>query len=200
MANSAAACQNRKPERDGNFKRVVRVWTTKLTGGKGILCYLIVNLILLAVLPCKVGGMHSQKLTGCGRKWVPFVPLIDMDSQRQQRFARLIQKEVSEIFQREMGHQLGGAMVSVNHVTVSPDLAIASLYLSFVAAKDEKKLMEDILELNKVVRNLLGKRIKNQARVIPELRFFADNTAEEAAKMEALLASLHIPPADGDAK
>jgi ribosome-binding factor A len=78
-------------------------------------------------------------------------------------------------------------------VRVSPDLGVASVYLSLLNAKKPEDLLEQVRDLGSTIRHHLGRRIRNQARIIPELRFFIDNTAEEAEKMEKLLASLNIP-------
>jgi ribosome-binding factor A len=119
-----------------------------------------------------------------------------MDSQRQQKFARLIQKDLGEIFQHDTKNLFGGAFITVTSVRVSPDLGIAKVYLSFLLAKNKQQLFDDIDEQNKTIRQMLARRIKNQARVIPELRFYLDDSAEYASKMDSLLADLNIPPAD----
>lgn len=119
-----------------------------------------------------------------------------MDSQRQQKFARLIQKDLGEIFQHDTKNLFNGAFITVTSVRVSPDLSIAKVYLSFLLAKDKQQLLEDIEEKNKTIRQLLARRIKNQARVIPELRFYLDDSADYASKIDSLLADLNIPPAE----
>ena len=124
-------------------------------------------------------------------------PLIKMESQRQLKFARLIQKDLSEIFARDLHEITGNAMVTITAVKVSPDLGVASVYLSFMLAKNQQMLMDDISDNNKKIRQILAAKIRNQVRVIPELRFFIDDTAEEAAKIEKLLSSLNIPKEEG---
>lgn len=116
-----------------------------------------------------------------------------MDSQRQQKFGKLIQKEIGEIFQQDLQHVLVGNFITITHVRVSPDLGVASVYISMLNAKKPEEVLELIKDQGKTVRHELGRRIRNQARIIPELRFFIDNTAEEAEKMDKLLASLNIP-------
>ncbi len=121
-----------------------------------------------------------------------------MDSQRQQKFARLIQKDLGEIFQHDTKSLFGGAFITVTNVRVSPDLSIAKVYLSFLMVKNKEHMMEEIEEKNKTIRQMLARRIKNQARIIPELRFYLDESADYAAKMDTLLSSLDIPPAEGE--
>lgn len=119
-----------------------------------------------------------------------------MESKRQQKFAKLIQKELAEVFQRECSHLFPGMYVSVSVVRVSPDLGVAKVYLSLLVGTNAKELLQEIKLNTKTIRHLLAQRIKKQVRVIPELIFFLDDTAEYAARMEQLFSSLEIPPAD----
>jgi len=116
-------------------------------------------------------------------------------TQRQQKYARLLQKEIGEIFQQDIKSMFGGAFITVSGVNVSPDLSIATVYLSLTLTKKPQAILEDVREKGKQIRQQLGSRIRNQARIIPELRFFADETLLEAEKMDKLIASLNIPPA-----
>ncbi|GAB3256760.1 30S ribosome-binding factor RbfA [Larkinella harenae] len=118
-----------------------------------------------------------------------------MESKRQQKVARLVQKDLSEIFQRDSRHLFNGAFITVTNVRVSPDLSIARVYLSFLATPNKESLLELIKERGKSIRQQLGDRVRHQLRIIPELHFFIDDTAEYAAKMDALFANLEIPPA-----
>lgn len=119
-----------------------------------------------------------------------------MESKRQQKFSRLIQKELAEIFQREVPHLFGGAYISVSVVRMSPDLGLARVYLSVMNAKDGNEMLLQELRVNtKTIRHLLAQRIKKQVRVIPELVFFLDDTAEYSAKIDKLFSNLDIPPA-----
>jgi ribosome-binding factor A len=117
-----------------------------------------------------------------------------MESKRQQKFARLIQKDLSDIFQKEMKTLIGNAFVTVADVKMTPDLSIARIYLSFMLAPSKNMLLEDIRESSNQIRKVLGNKIRNQARIVPELEFFIDDTAEYAAKIDALFASIEIPP------
>ena len=119
-----------------------------------------------------------------------------MESTRQQKFARLIQKELAEVFQRETTHLLGNAYVSVTTVRVTPDLASAKVYLSLVLPGDAKAILQQVRENTKPIRHALAQRIKKQVRVIPELIFFLDDSAEYAARMDKIISDLHIPPAE----
>ncbi len=121
-----------------------------------------------------------------------------MESKRQQKVARQLQKDLSEIFQRDLSHMFTGAFITVTNVRVSPDLSVARVYLSFLAVKDKEGLLDTIREKSKTVRQHLGERVRHQLRIVPDLTFFIDDTAEYAEKMEKLFAGLDIPPADPD--
>ena len=121
-----------------------------------------------------------------------------MDSKRQQKFARLIQKDLGEIFQKEARNSFGGVFITVTEVKVSPDLGVAKAYLSLMLVKNKPLVMEAIQEQGKTIRQMLANRIRHQVRVIPELHFFLDESADYAAQMDSLLANLHIPPENND--
>lgn len=106
------------------------------------------------------------------------------ESKRQKQVAQLIQKEMSDIFLREGVNVIDGGMVSISKVSVTPDLMEARIYLSLFQIKDQKALLKDVKERTKEWRNLLGQRVKNQLRRIPELQFFIDDTLDYVFKME----------------
>ncbi|KAB7732710.1 30S ribosome-binding factor RbfA [Rudanella paleaurantiibacter] len=118
-----------------------------------------------------------------------------MESKRQQKVARQLQKDLGEIFQRELPHSFNGAFITVTNVRVSPDLSVARVYLSFLGTKNKEMLLDDIREKSRTIRQSLGERVRHQLRIVPELNFFVDDTAEYAEKMDKLFAGLDIPPA-----
>lgn len=117
-----------------------------------------------------------------------------METQRQLKVGRLIQKDLSEIFQKELRSIVGNAFVTITAVKVSPDLSVASVYLSFFNTKTPQLLLDEIDIASKNLRAELGRRIRHQLRIVPELRFFIDNTAEEAQRIEELIKGLNLPP------
>jgi ribosome-binding factor A len=118
-----------------------------------------------------------------------------MESTRQKKVAKLIQKELSEIFQREARELVGNYLVTITIVRVTADLGIAKIYLSFLPDKNKGQQLELIRDNARNVRQTLGGRLRHTMRVIPELQFFLDDTEEEAAKIGKLLGGLEIPPA-----
>jgi ribosome-binding factor A len=113
---------------------------------------------------------------------------------RQQKYARLIQKEVSEIFQRDKKGILENAFITLADVRVSPDLSVAKIYISMLLAKDKEKVLEKINTRKKEIRKELGERIGKQVRIIPELVFYIDEVEENAQRIEDLIKNLNIPP------
>src|SRR3546814_1885431 len=109
------------------------------------------------------------------------------ESKRQQKFARLIQKDLGDIFHRELQHMLPNAMITITMVRATPDLSGVKVYLSFYNAPDVKEAMNTIKLHTADIRYRLGKRVRNQVRVVPELEFFIDDTSEYVAKMDKLL-------------
>jgi ribosome-binding factor A len=116
-------------------------------------------------------------------------------STRQLKFARLIQKEISDIFQRDKRGILDNAFITVADVKVSPDLGVAKIYISMMLAKDKQGVLEKINGRKSEIRKALGDKIRKQVRVIPELIFYLDEVEENAQRMDSLLKTLAIPAA-----
>jgi ribosome-binding factor A len=110
-----------------------------------------------------------------------------MDSTRQLKYSRLIQKEIGTIFQRNGTNYYGKAFVTVTGAKVSPDLSIARVYVSVLGSKIAQSVIDQIETHNKEIRKELGNRIRHQARIIPELKFFLDDTLDYAEKINKLL-------------
>ena len=114
---------------------------------------------------------------------------------RQQKYARLIQKELSDIFQRDKRGILENAFVTIADVRVSPDLSVAKVYISMFLAKEKEAVLEKINKRKKEIRKALGDKIGKQVRIIPDLVFFIDEVEENAQRIENLIKNLNIPPA-----
>lgn len=109
-----------------------------------------------------------------------------MQETRQNKIARLLQKELSVIFQ-EQTRSLHGVMVSVTRVKVSPDLSICTAYLSIFPSEKAEELIQNITKNEKQVRYELGTRVRYQLRIIPELRFFIDDSLDYIDRIDELL-------------
>ena len=114
---------------------------------------------------------------------------------RQQKFARLIHKEISEIFQRDKRGILDHAFVTVADVRVSPDLGVAKIFISMMLEKDKQAVLNKLNSRKGEIRKALGDKIRNQARIIPELIFYIDEVEENAQRIEEIIRNLNIPPA-----
>ncbi|KQS33528.1 30S ribosome-binding factor RbfA [Dyadobacter sp. Leaf189] len=121
-----------------------------------------------------------------------------MESKRQQKVGRQIQKDLGEIFQKDAQHLINGSIVTITAVRVTPDLGIARAYLSFLPDNKKTILLETIKENTRFIRQKLGERVRHQLRIVPHLQFYMDDTAEYAAKMELLFSDIVIPPAAPD--
>jgi ribosome-binding factor A len=117
-----------------------------------------------------------------------------MESKRQQKHSKLLQKELGDIFQKEAKHLIGKAMITITRVIVSPDLGFAKVYVSFLLT-DPKATYELINDHKKEIRHHLSKRIGKSVRVIPEIAFFPDDSATYAQYMDKVISDLNIPPA-----
>lgn len=111
-----------------------------------------------------------------------------MDSTRQQKINKLLLRDLSEIFQRESRTLFHGAMISVTTVRVSPDLGFAKVYLSiFAPGKETTEIFDQVNENNKKIRSILGSKVKNQLRVVPELAFYIDDSLDYIENIENIL-------------
>ncbi len=109
-----------------------------------------------------------------------------MQETRQNRIARLLQKELAEIFQAET-RKTHGVMISVTRVKISPDLSVCTAYLSVFPSERADELIGNIRKNEKTVRYDLGRRVRNQLRIVPELRFFQDDSLDYIDHIDELL-------------
>ena len=109
-----------------------------------------------------------------------------MQETRQNKIARLLQKELSLIFQQQT-RAMHGTMVSVTRAKVSPDLIICTAYLSIFPSEKGEEILANINASNKAIRYELGTRVRNQLRIIPELRFFIDDSLDYIEHIDELL-------------
>lgn len=116
-----------------------------------------------------------------------------METTRQQKIARLLQKELSEIFRVETA-KVGNVIVSVSAVRVSPDLSIARAYLSIFPSDKGTILLESINKSAKQIRYDLAQRVRYQLRKTPELFFHLDDSLDYIEHIDNLLGK--IAPTD----
>ena len=109
-----------------------------------------------------------------------------MDSTRQNKVARLIQKELSDMFVAQT-RQMRGVLVSVSQCRISPDMSVCRVYLSVFPSERAEEIVGNINANQKQVRFELGTRMRHQLRIVPELKFFIDDSLDYAAHIDELL-------------
>lgn len=118
-----------------------------------------------------------------------------MESKRQVKYGRQLQKDLADIFQKDPNHYFGSSLGTITEVNVSPDLGLARVYLSIFPINQAEKVFHHLNEIKGEVRLKLGKKIGKQVRIVPEIAFFHDDTEEKAGKIDNLISKLVIPPA-----
>ena len=109
-----------------------------------------------------------------------------MQETRQNKIARLLQKELSVIFQQQT-RAMRGVMVSVTRTKISPDLSVCTAYLSVFPSERGEEIIKNINANDKTIRYELGTRVRHQLRIIPELRFFIDDSIDYIDRIDELL-------------
>lgn len=110
-----------------------------------------------------------------------------MESTRQSKISRLLQKDLSEIFQMESRNLFQGKMISVTRVRISPDLGLARVYLSIFPSDQAEVVLQMVKVQTKNMRRLLGNRVGKQLRVVPSLTFFLDDSLDYIANIDSIL-------------
>lgn len=109
-----------------------------------------------------------------------------METTRQQKISRLIQKELSEIFRLQTA-KMGNVLVSVSAVRVSPDLGIAKGYLSIFPSEKGEEILKNINANTKTIRYELAQKVRFQLRKIPDLAFYLDDSLDYIENIDHLL-------------
>ena len=110
-----------------------------------------------------------------------------METTRQQKVARLIQKDLSDIFMHATRDITQGKMVTITVVRMSPDLSLAKVYLSIFPSADAGKFPDHLQHYIKHIRLELGKKVRHQLRIVPEIAFFIDDSLDYAEHIDELL-------------
>ena len=117
-----------------------------------------------------------------------------MESKRQVKYGKQLQKDLAEIFQQNPTHYFGSSLGTITGVTVSPDLGLARIHLSIFPISKAEEVFKNLNKIKSEVRLKLGRKIGSKVRIVPELAFFHDDTEEKASKIDNLINKLHIPP------
>ena len=119
-----------------------------------------------------------------------------METIRQRQVAKNIQITMSEIVQRDLTNILDGAMVTISGVRVTPDLYTARIYVSIYNHKNPETVLENLDKNNKHIRGLLGNKIRNKVRTIPQLEFFKDDTLDDVQNLERIFSEIKMKDAE----
>jgi ribosome-binding factor A len=125
--------------------------------------------------------------------------MIMEESKRQRQVAKLLQQELSDVFQRAGLNVVAGGMISIASVKVSPDLLEAKIYLSLFNIPDSEAMLTHVRERGWEIKKELASRVRNQLRRIPELSFFVDDTLDYVFKMEELFKKIKDEEGKDDA-
>ena len=109
-----------------------------------------------------------------------------METTRQNKISRLLQKELSEIFLLQT-KAMPGVLVSVSAVRISPDMSIARVYLSVFPSEKAEEIVKNVNDNMKTIRYELGTRVRHQLRIIPELKFIVNDSLDYIEKIDSLL-------------
>lgn len=109
-----------------------------------------------------------------------------METTRQQKIARLLQKELGDIFLK-YARQIPGTLITVTNARISPDLSVSHVHLSIFPTEKAAGILEDIQNDKKSVRFELGNRVRHQLRIIPELYFHLDDSLDYVENIDNLL-------------
>lgn len=114
-------------------------------------------------------------------------PVETTESTRQKKVARLIQKEIADIFIRKGAEFAPGKMVSITRVRMSPDLSFAKIYVSIFPSGNNDNVMQSISVHSHKIRFDLGHKVRSQLRIVPEIAFFIDDSLDYIDRIDKLL-------------
>ncbi len=123
-----------------------------------------------------------------------------LEGKRQKQVAGLLNKELSDIFQRLGLSMMDGGMVSISSVKITPDLYEVRVYLSFFKIADSFAALKKIEERSWEIKKELTARVRHQLRSMPKLTFYIDDTLDYVDKMEQIFKEIKETPADSSPK
>ena len=111
----------------------------------------------------------------------------NIESTRQLKVAKEIQKVMAEVIRSKGMATFGGALVSVSGVKISPDLSVAKIYVSVFPSDKAEAVMGTLEENGRALRGELGGKMGKQLRIVPEIAFFLDSSLDYVEHIEELL-------------
>ena len=116
---------------------------------------------------------------------------------RTERVAKLIQREVADLLQGEF-HEASHSLLTVTGTRVTNDLGVAYVNVSVLGETQEQRqgAFKRLEALTPQIRQALAGRVRHQFKRIPELRFFLDDTPQQAKRMDELFARINAERAE----
>ena len=112
---------------------------------------------------------------------------MESETTRQQKVARQIQKDLAEIIRARGMAAYDGAMLTVSGVKITPDLALAKVYVSIFPSSKAETIMQKLEDETSRLRGELGRRVAKQLRIVPELAFYLDDSLDYVEHIDELL-------------
>ena len=112
-----------------------------------------------------------------------------MESTRQKKVSRLLQKEAADLFLRKGNEFARGKMISVTRVRISPDLSVARIYISIFPSDGQEDIMKGIQDHSPRIRYEIGRKVGKQLRIVPEISFFIDDSLDYIDNIDRILKS-----------
>lgn len=112
-----------------------------------------------------------------------------MESTRQKKVSRLIQKELADIFLKKGPALAHGKLVSITRVRISPDLSFAKVYISIFPANNQDEVLHSIQDITSKLRFELGQKVRSQLRIVPDIAFHIDDSLDYIDNIDKLLKS-----------
>ena len=106
------------------------------------------------------------------------------EGKRQKQVASVLQAEMNEIFTKLGLNMIGGGMISIAAIKVTPDLLEARIYLSLFQVADKEAAMKRVNDRAWEIKKLLADKVKSQLRRIPVFHYYLDDTLEYVFKMD----------------
>jgi len=110
-----------------------------------------------------------------------------MESTRQKRISSLLQKDLGEIIDRFARDHFSGTLMSITEVRITPDLANSKIFISVFPTNKAEDAMKFLKSNAGTIRGELGRKIRNQMRIVPELQFIRDETLDKRDTIDQLL-------------
>ena len=117
-----------------------------------------------------------------------------METTRQKKVSKLLQKDIAEILQKKLEKQGSlGVLLSITKVSVTVDFSVAKVFLSVFPSQMSDQIIQEVSKMSSRIRHEVAQKAKKQLRKVPELLFFLDDSLDYIEKIEDSLKGLDNP-------